>query len=72
MVLNKPDKGARASKVVNNPNRRMSLISPEDMAKLRIANFNSINEQAVETILNLNDATKLELTKIDNYAFNIF
>lgn len=50
----------------------MSLISAEDMARLRIANFNKIDEKAVETILNLNDDTKAELAKIDSYTFNIF
>lgn len=34
--------------------------------------FASINEQAVAAILGLNDAVKLELTKIDQYNYNIF
>lgn len=45
--------------------RRGSLISKEDMARMKMVSFSSINETAVAAILGLNDAVKLELTKID-------
>lgn len=49
----------------------MSLL-PANNAASAIEIFKTIDESAVETILNLNSDTKNELAKIDTLDFDIF
>jgi len=47
--------GDKAKVAPKKPYRRGSLISKEDMARLKMQSFASINETAVAAILGLND-----------------